>query len=103
MSSRLTYKVISTLRLPTRGNPTAISISPEGAFIAVGSTDSSVLVWCLRSYELLCQASPPLHDQFAADAYVTNMIWMSNGLLAFSRKNGLMGMLLVEKVRGPVE
>jgi len=101
MSSHLTYKVASSLRLPTQGNPTVISINPEGTFIAVGTTDGSILIWCLRSYELLCLASPPLDDHCAAGAYVTNVTWMTNGLLAFSRKNGLMGMLLIEKVRGP--
>jgi len=101
MSSRLAYKVVSTLRLPTQGNPTVVSINPEGTFIAVGSADGSILIWCLRSYELLCQASPPPDDQCAADVCVTNVTWVSGGLLAFSRKNGLMGMLLVEKVRGP--
>ena len=101
MSSRLTYEVVSTLRLPAQGNPTVVAINPGGTLIAVGGVDGSVLVWCLRSYELLCQASPPLHDQCAPGAYVTNIIWISNGLLAFSRENGLMGMLLVGKVRRP--
>lgn len=101
MSSHLTYKVASTLRLPNQGNPTVVSINPEGTSIAVGGADGTVLVWCLRSYELLCQAFPPPNDQCATDAYVTSMTWIPNGLLAFSRRNGLMGMLLVEKVRGP--
>lgn len=99
MGSHLTYEVVSTLRLPSQGNPTVVSINPEGTFIAVGCADGSVLVWRLRSYELLCQTSPPLNEQCAAEVYVTNMTWMSNGLLVFSRKNGLMSMLLIGKVR----
>ena len=101
MNSHLTYKVVSTFRLPTQAKPTVVSFNPEGTFIAAGSTDGSILVWDLRSHELLCQASPPLNDHCVADAYITNMTWVSNVLLAFSRKNGLMGMLLVEEVREP--
>ena len=101
MSSHLTYKVVSTLHLPIQEDPTVVSINPEGSFIAVGSADGSVFVWCLRTYELLCQASPPSNGHCTAGAYVTNMTWISNGLLAFSRRNGLMGTLLVEKVREP--
>lgn len=101
MSSHLTYKVVSTLRLPTQEDPTVVSIDPEGTFIAAGSADGSVFVWRLRTYELLCQASPPPNGQCLAGTCVTNMTWVSNGLLAFSRRNGLMGTLLVEKVREP--
>ena len=101
MSSHLTYKVVSTLRLPTQGEPTVVSINPDGTLIAAGGDDGSILVWCLQTYELLFQASPPTNGQSVAGAYITNITWVSNGLLAFSRRNGLMGTLLVEKVRGP--
>ena len=101
MSSHLTYKVVSTLRLPTQEDPTVVSINPEGTFIAAGGADGSVLVWRLRTYELICQALPSSNGQCVAGSYVTNMTWISNGLLAFSRRNGLMGTLLVEKVREP--
>ena len=99
MNTRLTYRIASKLRLPAQGEPTVISINPEGTLIAVGSTDGHVRVWCLFSYDLLCQASPPLKEGGSADARIGNMTWMPNGLLVFSRRNGLMGMLLVGKVR----
>lgn len=99
MSSHLTYKIASTLRLPTRGTPTTLSINPEGTLVACGSADGSVLIWSLQSYELFCQAYPPLmNGNSAVNPHVTNMTWVSNGLLAFSRKNGLMSVMLVEKV-----
>jgi len=99
MSSHLTYRIASTLQIPTAGDPTVLSISLEGTFIAVGSADGHVFVWCLRTYKLLCQTSPPLDGYGATDTGVTNMTWMPNGLLVFSRKNGLMGILHVGKVR----
>ena len=99
MTTHLPYKIRSKLHLPAQGDPTAISISPEGTLIAVGSTDGHVRVWCLFSYDLLCQASPPLKEDSSADVQIGNMTWMPNGLLVFSRRNGLMGMLLVGKVR----
>ena len=76
-----------------------IAISPEGTLVAVGSTGGHVMVWCLLSYELLCQTSPPPDEYGLTGHWVTNMTWMPNGLLAFSRRNGLMGMLLIGKVR----
>ena len=93
------YGVASTLQMPTQGDPTVIAISPEGTLIAVGSADGHVFVWCLLSYELLCQTSPPSGECGLTGAQVTNMTWMPNGLLVFSRRNGLMGMLLIGKVR----
>ena len=99
MNAHLTYRVASTLHMPLQGDPTAVAINPEGTLIAVGSTIGRVFVWCLLSYELLCQTSPPLNERSSTDARITNMTWMPNGLLVFSRRNGLMGMLLVGKVR----
>ena len=99
MTSHLIYRATSTLPMPTRGDPTAVSISPEGSFIAVGSTDGHVFVWCSRTYELFCQASPPVGEDESTGSCVTNMTWMTNGLLAFSRENGLISILLVGKVR----
>ena len=99
MNTRPTYEVASTLQLPTQGDPTVIAINPEGTLIAVGGTDGHVLVWCLLSYELLCQTSPPPNECGLTGTQVTSMTWMPNRLLAFSRRNGLMGMLLVGEVR----
>lgn len=99
MSAPLTYRVVSTLQTPTKGDLTALSISPEGRLIAAGSADGHVFVWCLHTFKLLCQTSPPPNERGATDADVTNMTWMPDGLLVFSRKNGLMSMLLVGKVR----
>lgn len=99
MNSHLTYRVASTLHMPAQGDPTVVAINPEGTLIAIGSTDGRVFVWCLLSYELLCQTSPPLNECGSTDTQVTNMTWMPNGLLVFSRSNGLMGMLLVGEVR----
>ena len=99
MGAHLTYRIVSTLQTPTQGDPTVLSISLEGTFIAVGSADGHVFVWCLRTYKLVCQTSPPLDEYGATDTGVTNMTWMPNGLLVFSRENGLMGVLLVGKVR----
>ena len=99
MSAHLTYRVVSTLRTPTHGDPTVLSINPEGTFIAVGSTDGHLFVWCLRTSKLLCQTSPPLDEFESTDMGVTNATWMPNGLLVFSRRNGLMGILLVGRVR----
>ena len=99
MNVHPTYEVVSTLHLPTQGDPTVVAIDPEGSLIAVGTADGHVLVWCLLSYELLCQTSPPPNECGLTGTQVTNMTWMPNGLLAFARRNGLMGMLLVGKVR----
>jgi WD40 repeat protein len=101
MTSHLIYRVTSALPMPTRGDPTVVSISPEGTFIAVGSADGHILVWCSRSYELFCQASPPVSEYESTGICVTCLTWMTNGLLAFSRENGLMSILLVGKVRKP--
>ena len=98
MNAHLTYRVASTLHMPTQGDPAVVAINQEGTLIAVGSVDGRVLVWCLLSYELLCQTSPPHNERILTDTHVTNMTWMSDGLLVFSRKNGLMGMLLIGKV-----
>lgn len=99
MTSDLTYRVKSTLTIPTRGDPTTVSISPDGTLVAVGCADGHVFVWCARSYELFFQASPPVGEGESTEACVVNMTWMSNELLAFSRKNGLVSILLVGKVR----
>lgn len=98
MNAHFTYRVMSTLHMPAQGDPTAIAISPEGTFVAAGSADGRVLVWSLLSYELLCQTSPPF-DERPTDTRITSMTWMPDGLLVFSRRNGLLGMLLVGKVR----
>ena len=99
MNAQLTYRVTSTLCMPTPGDPTTVAISPEGTLIAAGSIYGCVFVWNLFSHELLCQTSPPLDECDFLDARVTSMTWMPNGLLVFARENGLMGMLLVGKVR----
>ena len=99
MNTHLTYRIASTLHLPTQGDPTVVSISPEGTLIAVGGAYGHVHVWCLLSYELLCQTSPPSIEGGSMETRITNMTWMPNGLLVFSRRNGLMGMLLVGQVR----
>ena len=101
MTSRLIYKMVSTLPMPSRGDPTVVSINPEGTFIAVGGADGHVLVWCSRSHELFCQVSPPVNEDILMGSHVTNMTWVTNGILAFSRKNGLMSVLFVGKVRKP--
>ena len=101
MTSRLMYRIASTLPLPSRGDPTVVSINPEGTFIAVGSADGHVLIWCSRSHELFCQVSPPVNDDRSMGSDVTNMTWVTNRVLAFSRKNGLMSVLLVGKVGKP--
>jgi len=99
MNAHLAYRITSTLQLPAQGDPTVVSINPEGTLIAVGSVGGHVHVWCLSSYELLCQTSPPPEEGGSADAQIGNMAWMPNGLLVFSRRNGILGMLLVGKVR----
>ena len=84
MSTHLTYRVASTLNIPTQGDPTALSIGLEGTLIAVGGADGHVFVWYLRTYKLLCQISPP-PDEYGVtdtDAGVTNMVrWRSVGLM----------------------
>ena len=99
MTSHLVYRVKSALPMPIQGGPTVVSISPEGSFIAVGSADGHVFVLCARSCELFCQTSPPVGEDESRGACVINMTWMTNELLAFSRRNGLMSILLVGKVR----
>jgi len=99
MDPHLVYRVTSTLPIPTQGIPTAASINPEGSFIAVGSADGHVIIWCSRSYELFCQTSPLVGECGSTGARVVNMTWVTNELLAFSRRNGLMSVLLVGKVR----
>lgn len=99
MNAHPTYRTTSALQSPAQGDPTVVSINQEGTLIAVGGTDGRVHVWCLFSYELVCQTSPPLEEGGSADAQIGNMAWMPNGLLVFSRRNGLMGMLLIGKVR----
>ena len=99
MTSHLVYRVTSTLPIPTQGDPTTVSINPEGTFIAVGSADGHVIIWCSRSYELFCHTSPPVGEYDSVEACVVSMTWVTNELLAFSRRNGLMSILLVGKVR----
>lgn len=99
MKSHLTYRIVSSLSLPFSEKVAALSIDPDGRFLAAGGTGGHVFVWCLRAHKLLCRAAAS-GDHHTTDTSVTAMMWLRGGLLFFGRQNGLLGTLRIRK-EGP--
>lgn len=98
MQEQLTYRVVRTFPVPTNTRPTALAINPEGMFIAVSCASGGVFIWCLKTYDLICQASPPGCVCGGCTAAITSMMWLGGGMLFFGRCNGLMGVIRIGKV-----
>ena len=96
MKSRLRYRVVSSLSTPFSEKVTALSIDPDGRFLAAGGSGGHVFVWCLRAHKLLCRAAPS-GEHRATDSSVTTITWLRDGLLFFGRQNGLLGTLRIGK------
>jgi len=96
MKSHLTYRVVSSLSLPSSEKIVTLSIDPDGCFLAAGGTSGHVFVWCLRAHKLLCRAAPS-GEHHTTDTSVTAMMWLRGGLLFFGRQNGLLGTLRIGK------
>lgn len=99
MRERLTYRVVHTLPVPESVRPTAIAINPEGTLIAAGCANGGISIWCLNTCDLICQASPPGCACGGCATAITSMMWLRGGALFFGRRNGLMGVIRVGKVR----
>jgi WD40 repeat protein len=89
-------------RLKTSGIPSAIALNPSGDHLAVGCSNGDICIWRLPLED---DALLPTHKVCINEwsgVGVLSALWVSDTLVAFGRRNGLIAVIKLDYVRAHV-
>lgn len=88
-------------RLKTNGTPSTISLNPGGDHLAVGYSNGDICIWKLP----LDDDTTPTHRvciKECSGAEVSSILWVSDTLVTFGRRNGLVAVVKLDYVSSRV-